>query len=43
MFAVKCIEKKSLNKNSTENLLTEIKLLKTFKHEHIVELKDFEV
>ena len=27
---------------STENLLTEIELLKLLKHEHIVELKDFE-
>jgi len=27
---------------STENLLTEIELLKLLKHDHIVELRDFE-
>merc|ERR1712012_1254050 len=42
VVAIKCIEKSSLNKASTENLLTEIQLLKTLKHEHIVELKDFQ-
>ncbi|CAH1796451.1 unnamed protein product [Owenia fusiformis] len=42
VVAVKCVEKSSLNKISTENLLTEIKLLKTLKHRHIVELKDFQ-
>ncbi len=42
-MAIKCISKASLNKLSTENLLTEIELLKTLKHENIVELKDFEV
>lgn len=42
IVAVKCVLKKSLNKISTENLLTEIELLKTLKHEHIVQLKDFE-
>lgn len=41
VVAIKCVLKTSLNKRSTENLLTEIALLKKLKHEHIVELKDF--
>ncbi|KAK6179679.1 hypothetical protein SNE40_011986 [Patella caerulea] len=41
VVAVKCVLKGSLNKTSTENLLTEIELLKKLKHESIVELKDF--
>ncbi|PVD19971.1 hypothetical protein C0Q70_20465 [Pomacea canaliculata] len=41
VVAIKCVLKSSLNKASTENLLTEIELLKNLKHEHIVELKDF--
>lgn len=40
--AIKCVLKKSLNKLSTENLLTEIELLKLLNHEHIVQLKDFD-
>lgn len=40
--AIKCVLKRSLNKYSTENLLTEIELLKLLDHEHIVQLKDFE-
>lgn len=40
--AIKCVLKSSLNRVSTENLLTEIELLKLLRHEHIVELKDFE-
>jgi len=43
VVAIKCVTKASLNRVSTENLLTEIELLKTLRHEHIVELKDFEV
>ena len=43
VVAVKCVSKNSLNKASTENLLTEIELLKSLKHKHIVHLKDFEV
>ena len=43
VVAIKCVTKASLNRASTENLLTEIELLKTLKHEHIVELKDFQV
>ena len=43
VVAIKCVTKASLNRVSTENLLTEIELLKTLRHEHIVELKDFQV
>ena len=32
-----------MSKTATENLLTEIELLKKLDHEHIVKLKDFEV
>ncbi|MBN3289584.1 ULK3 kinase, partial [Polypterus senegalus] len=42
VVAVKVVSKKSLNKASTENLLTEIEILKTVKHPHIVQLKDFQ-
>ncbi|KAJ7365865.1 Serine/threonine-protein kinase ulk3 [Desmophyllum pertusum] len=42
VVAIKCIQKSSLSKTATENLLTEIELLKTLDHEHIVKLKDFE-
>ncbi|XP_048825282.1 serine/threonine-protein kinase ULK3 isoform X1 [Brienomyrus brachyistius] len=40
--AVKVVSKKSLNKTSMENLLTEIEILKTVRHPHIVQLKDFQ-
>ncbi|KAJ3593276.1 hypothetical protein NHX12_005611 [Muraenolepis orangiensis] len=40
--AVKVVAKKSLNKTSMENLLTEIEILKTVRHPHIVQLKDFQ-
>lgn len=43
VVAVKVVAKKSLNKASTENLLTEIEILKTMRHPHIVQLKDFQV
>lgn len=43
VVAVKCVSKSSLNKASTENLLTEIELLKNLHHDHIVHLKDFQV
>lgn len=43
VVAIKCIQKCSLSKAATENLLTEIELLKKLDHEHIVKLKDFEV
>uniref|UniRef100_A0ABM5EWX6 Serine/threonine-protein kinase ULK3 n=1 Tax=Pogona vitticeps TaxID=103695 RepID=A0ABM5EWX6_9SAUR len=42
VVAIKCVNKKSLNKASVENLLTEIEILKTVRHPHIVELKDFQ-
>lgn len=42
VVAIKCIQKSSLSKTTTENLLTEIELLKKLDHEHIVKLKDFE-
>lgn len=41
--AVKVVGKKTLNKTSMENLLTEIEILKTVRHPHIVQLKDFQV
>lgn len=43
MVAVKVVGKKTLNRASTENLLTEIEILKTMRHPHIVQLKDFQV
>ena len=43
VVAVKCILKTSLNSISKENLLTEIEVLKTLKHRHIIQLKDFMV
>lgn len=43
VVAIKCVSKRSLNQASVENLLTEIEILKTIRHPHIVELKDFEV
>ncbi|KAL8196943.1 UNVERIFIED_CONTAM: Serine/threonine-protein kinase ulk3 [Gekko kuhli] len=42
VVAIKCVNKKTLNKASVENLLTEIEILKTIRHPHIVELKDFQ-
>lgn len=42
MVAIKCVAKKSLNKASVENLLTEIEILKGIRHPHIVQLKDFQ-
>lgn len=43
MVAIKCVNKRSLNRASVENLLTEIEILKTIRHPNIVELKDFQV
>lgn len=40
-FAIKCVAKANLSPSSTENLLREIKLLKTLKHKYIVEMTDF--
>ncbi|XP_061567631.1 serine/threonine-protein kinase ULK3 [Cololabis saira] len=42
VVAVKVVGKKTLNRTSTENLLTEIEILKTVRHPHIVQLKDFQ-
>ncbi|XP_029420952.1 serine/threonine-protein kinase ULK3 isoform X6 [Nannospalax galili] len=42
VVAIKCVVKKSLNKASVENLLTEIEILKGIRHPHIVQLKDFQ-
>ncbi|XP_048225468.1 LOW QUALITY PROTEIN: serine/threonine-protein kinase ULK3 [Perognathus longimembris pacificus] len=42
VVAIKCVAKKSLNKASVENLLTEIRILKDIRHPHIVELRDFQ-
>ncbi|CAL1604357.1 unnamed protein product [Knipowitschia caucasica] len=42
VVAIKVVGKRTLNKASTENLLTEIEILKTIKHPHIVQLKDFQ-
>ena len=39
--AVKCINRRTLSKNSGENLIREIEILKGINHEHIVQLKDF--
>lgn len=41
MVAVKTVAMSSLSKSSTDNLLQEIKLLKTLKHKYIVEMLDF--
>lgn len=43
IVAIKCIEKKRLNKQSMENLLMEISVMKDLDHKHIVKLIDFEV
>nr|XP_055176197.1 serine/threonine-protein kinase ULK3 isoform X7 [Nyctereutes procyonoides] len=42
VVAIKCVAKKSLNKASVENLLTEIEILKGIRHPHIVQLRDFQ-
>ncbi|KAK8762583.1 hypothetical protein V5799_026150 [Amblyomma americanum] len=42
VVAIKCISKSSLTKQATDNLLTEIAILKKIKNEHIVELIDFQ-
>ncbi|XP_012527854.1 serine/threonine-protein kinase ULK3 [Monomorium pharaonis] len=41
IVAVKCVDKSSLSKSAVDNLVTEIKLLRVLKHEHIVEMRDF--
>ncbi|XP_060030202.1 serine/threonine-protein kinase ULK3 isoform X2 [Erinaceus europaeus] len=42
VVAVKCVAKRSLNRASVENLLTEIEILKGVRHPHIVQLRDFQ-
>ncbi|NXO87508.1 ULK3 kinase, partial [Sitta europaea] len=42
VVAIKCVNKRRLNRESVENLLTEIEILKTIRHPNIVELKDFQ-
>lgn len=42
-YAVKCINRKNLNKTTEDLLINEIKLLKHIKHENIVEMFDFQV
>lgn len=39
--AIKCILKGTLSGSAVDNIITEIKLLKTLKHDHIVEMIDF--
>lgn len=39
--AIKCVEKSSLSKTATDNLVTEIQLLKSLTHRFIVGLTDF--
>ncbi|CAF0858768.1 unnamed protein product [Adineta ricciae] len=41
-YAIKCISRKSLTKTTEDLLINEIKLLKGIKHEHIVEMYDFQ-
>lgn len=40
-LAIKCVDKSKLSKSAVDNIITEIRLLKTLKHQHIVEMKDF--
>jgi len=42
VVAVKCVLKSTLSKQSIDNLLTEISILKKVKHTFIVELNDFQ-
>uniref|UniRef100_A0A1B0CF61 Serine/threonine-protein kinase ULK3 n=1 Tax=Lutzomyia longipalpis TaxID=7200 RepID=A0A1B0CF61_LUTLO len=41
IFAVKCVEKSKLTRSSVDNIITEIRLLRRLKHQHIVEMHDF--
>ncbi|XP_046427367.1 serine/threonine-protein kinase ULK3 isoform X1 [Neodiprion virginianus] len=41
VVAIKSMDKSTLSKSAIENIITEIRLLKILKHEHIVEMKDF--
>lgn len=43
IYAVKCISKLKIpNQSSQDNLISEIKILKTLRHRHIVQLVDFQ-
>ncbi|KAF2353564.1 MIT protein [Trinorchestia longiramus] len=39
--AIKAVSRSNLSTGATDNLITEIRLLKRLKHEHIVQLEDF--
>jgi serine/threonine-protein kinase ULK3 len=39
--AIKCIETTELSNSAKDSIITEIRLLKTLKHQYIVEMKDF--
>ncbi len=41
VVAIKCVVKSQLSKSETDNLITEISILKKLKHEHIVHMVDF--
>ena len=41
IVAIKVIQKAQMSPSAIDNLITEIRLLKTLKHRHIVEMKDF--
>ncbi|GAB0095081.1 Serine/threonine-protein kinase ULK3 [Sergentomyia squamirostris] len=41
IYAVKCVEKGKLTRSSVDNIVTEIRLLRRLKHEHIVEMHEF--
>ncbi len=42
-YAIKCINRKALNKTTEDLLINEIRLLKHIKHANIVEMFDFQV
>ncbi|EDV26515.1 uncharacterized protein TRIADDRAFT_54606 [Trichoplax adhaerens] len=42
VVAIKCIQKRSLSKSASDNLITEISLMKELNHDHIVQLTDFQ-
>ena len=41
VVAIKAVQRASLSPGATDSLITEIRLLKNLKHDHIVQLKDF--
>ena len=42
-YAIKCIQRKNLNKTTEDLLINEIKLMKNIRHENIVQMFDFQV